>query len=168
MSGQSGYFAVAERDGIFWLIDPTGRRFLSKGVNAVRFDQDRIQGSDRIPYAEACKRKYGNQNAWRAAAAGRLARWGFRVEELQRRRGTRIGEHLKLVLSIIDRQQEASSLARRPLPAALVGRRAGGALHRPRRQQAGAGLRLFRGGPQGGARNGRFPTSPAMHLQGVP
>ena len=77
MSGQSGYFAVAERDGIFWLIDPTGRRFLSKGVNAVRFDQDRIQGSDRIPYAEACKRKYGNQNAWRAAAAGRLARWGF-------------------------------------------------------------------------------------------
>jgi hypothetical protein len=60
MSGQSGYFAVAERDGIFWLIDPTGRRFLSKGVNAVRFDQDRIQGSDRIPYAEACERKYGS------------------------------------------------------------------------------------------------------------
>jgi len=28
------------------------------------------------------------------------------AEELQRRRGTRIGEHLKLVLSIIDRQQE--------------------------------------------------------------
>ena len=69
MSGQSGYFAVAERDGIFWLIDPTGRRLLSKGVNAVRFDQDRIQGSDRIPYAEACKRKYGNQNAWRAPSA---------------------------------------------------------------------------------------------------
>jgi hypothetical protein len=29
-----------------------------------------------------------------------------RAEELQRRRGTRIGEHLKLVLSIIDRPQE--------------------------------------------------------------
>ena len=28
------------------------------------------------------------------------------AEELRRRRGTRIGEHLKLVLSIIDRQQE--------------------------------------------------------------
>ena len=26
------------------------------------------------------------------------------AEELQRRRGTRIGEHLKLVLSIVDRQ----------------------------------------------------------------
>jgi hypothetical protein len=77
MSGQSGYFAVVERDGIFWLIDPTGRHFLSKGVNAVRFDQEHIQGSDRIPYAEACTRKYGGRNAWRAAAAARLARWGF-------------------------------------------------------------------------------------------
>jgi hypothetical protein len=77
MSGQSGYFAVAERDGIFWLIDPTGRHFLSKGVNAVQFDQEHIQGSDRIPYAEACTRKYGGRNAWRAAAAARLARWGF-------------------------------------------------------------------------------------------
>ena len=28
------------------------------------------------------------------------------AEELQRRRGTRIGEHLKLVLSNIDRQQK--------------------------------------------------------------
>ena len=27
------------------------------------------------------------------------------AEELQRRRGTRIGEHLKMVLSIIDRQE---------------------------------------------------------------
>ena len=69
MSGQSGYFAVAERDGILWLIDPTGRHFIWKGVNAVRFDQEHIQGSDRIPYAEACTRKYGGRNAWRAAAA---------------------------------------------------------------------------------------------------
>jgi hypothetical protein len=77
MSGQSGYFAVGEYGGIFWLIDPAGRRFLSKGVNTVRFDQDRIGGSARIPYAEASKRKYGNRNAWRAAVTARLARWGF-------------------------------------------------------------------------------------------
>ena len=77
MAGQSGYFAVGERNGIFWLIDPAGRRFLSKGVNTVLFDQDCIRGSDRIPYAEACMRKYGDRNAWRTAAADRLARWGF-------------------------------------------------------------------------------------------
>jgi len=72
-----GYFGVAKRNGIFWLVDPNGRRFLSKGVNSVRFDQDQIQDSDRVPYAEACKKKYGGEDAWRAAAAARLARWGF-------------------------------------------------------------------------------------------
>ena len=77
IAGPRGYFSIAERDGIFWLIDPGGGRFLSKGVNSVQFDQDRIQNSDRIPYADACKRKYGNKDAWRAAAAKRLARWGF-------------------------------------------------------------------------------------------
>jgi len=40
-----------------------------------------------------------------AHACGALCRARI-AEELQRRRGTRIGEHLKLVLSIIDRQQE--------------------------------------------------------------
>jgi len=76
-SPPDGYFRVAKRDGIFWFIDPDGGRILSKGVNTVRFDQDRIQSSDRIPYAQACQGKYGSQGAWRAAAAERLTRWGF-------------------------------------------------------------------------------------------
>lgn len=37
------------------------------GVNMVRFDQDQIQNSGRIHYAEACRRKYGGKDAWRAA-----------------------------------------------------------------------------------------------------
>jgi hypothetical protein len=73
----SGYFRVAESNGIVWLVDPDGGCFLSKGINTVRFDQDQIQGTDRIPYAQACQQKYGNAEAWRAAAAGRLAGWGF-------------------------------------------------------------------------------------------
>ncbi len=73
----SGFFRVDKRNGVFWLVDPDGGRFLSKGVNTVRFDQDQIQHSERIPYAQACRRKYGNEDAWRTAAAGRLARWGF-------------------------------------------------------------------------------------------
>ena len=77
ISGSTTYFRIVERDGIFWLVDPDGGRFLSKGVNAVSFDHDQIQNSDRFPYAEACKRKYGTREAWRAAAVERLARWGF-------------------------------------------------------------------------------------------
>jgi len=74
---RKGYFGVVEKDGIFWIIDPDGGRFLSKGVNTVCFDQDRVANSQRIPYAEACMRKYGSEADWRAAAGARLADWGF-------------------------------------------------------------------------------------------
>ena len=72
-----GYFRVGQQAGVFWLVDPDGGRFLSKGVNTVKFDQDKIQGTERVPYAEACQRKYGNEAAWRSAAAARLAGWGI-------------------------------------------------------------------------------------------
>jgi len=45
-----------------------------------------------------------------AAHAGRALCRARVGEELQRRRGTRIGEHLKLVLSIIDRQESQQRL----------------------------------------------------------
>ena len=73
----SGFFRVDERDGVFWFVDPDGGRFLSKGVNTVRFDQDHIGNTDRIPYADASRRKYGSQHVWRAAVANRLAGWKF-------------------------------------------------------------------------------------------
>ncbi len=73
----SGYFRVGRSGGAFWLVDPQGGRFLSKGVNSVRFDQDAIQNTKRIPYADTCEKKYGSPRAWRAAVAKRLAGWGF-------------------------------------------------------------------------------------------
>lgn len=72
-----GFFRVAAHDGVFWLIDPDGGRFLSKGVNNVRFDPDIIRNTEIMPYAEACRRKYGSEDAWRATAATRLSGWGF-------------------------------------------------------------------------------------------
>jgi agarase len=73
----TGFFRTAQIDGVWWLVDPEGGRFLSKGVDTVKARQDRIQNSDRIPYAEACRRKYRTVEAWRAAAAQRLLAWGF-------------------------------------------------------------------------------------------
>jgi hypothetical protein len=73
----SGFFRVAERNGVFWLVDPDGGRFISKGVNTVRFDQDHVGNADRIPYADACRAKYGSPHIWRAAVADRLANWRF-------------------------------------------------------------------------------------------
>jgi len=71
------YFRIAQDGPVFWLVDPDGGRFLSKGVNSVRFDSDRIQNSDRIPHAEACERKYHSLAAWRETTVGRLSKWGF-------------------------------------------------------------------------------------------
>lgn len=73
----SGFFRVDENDGVFWLVDPDGGRFLSKGVNTVRFDQDHVRGTNRVPYADACLNKYGSQHIWRASVAERLASWKF-------------------------------------------------------------------------------------------
>jgi hypothetical protein len=73
----TGYFHLTERDGVCWLVDPDGGRYLSKGVNTVRLDQDRIRNSERFPYAEACKRKYQSCDAWCNCAADRLVQWGF-------------------------------------------------------------------------------------------
>jgi hypothetical protein len=67
----AGFFRTENTSGIWWLIDPDGGRFLSKGVNTVCYNQDSIQNGDRIPYAQACRRKYGSEDAWRAAAAAR-------------------------------------------------------------------------------------------------
>ncbi len=73
----SGFFRVEQHDGVFWFVDPDGGRFVSKGVNTVRFDQDHVGNSDRVPYADACAKKYGSQRIWRAAVADRLAKWNF-------------------------------------------------------------------------------------------
>ncbi len=73
----SGFFRVDRHDGVFWLVDPDGGRFLSKGVNNVRFDPDHVGNTGRVPYADACRKKFGSLHAWRAAAANRLASWHF-------------------------------------------------------------------------------------------
>jgi hypothetical protein len=73
----TGFFRVGRHEDVVWLVDPDGGRFLSKGVDTVRFDQDNIKDSARSPYAEACQRKYGSKSAWQIAVANRLAGWGF-------------------------------------------------------------------------------------------
>ena len=62
---------------MFWLVDPDGGRFLSKGVNTVRYDQDHVGKTSRVPYADTCREKYGSQHIWRGAVADRLANWKF-------------------------------------------------------------------------------------------
>jgi hypothetical protein len=91
----NGFFRVSERNGLFWLVDPEGGRFISKGVNTVRFDQDHVGNTECVPYADACRAKYGSLHVWRAAAASRLASWNFNTlgcwsDELVARAGSQV------------------------------------------------------------------------------
>lgn len=75
--GSAGFFRTRQVDGKWWLVDPKGELFISKGVTTVSFYQDRIQGTNVSPYGEANKAKYGTEDAWREATAKRLIGWGF-------------------------------------------------------------------------------------------
>jgi agarase len=71
------FFHAAKIDGRWWLIDPNGHRFISKGVTSVQMGADAIQGTDVRPYLDATTVKYGTPAAWRKATAERLMSWGF-------------------------------------------------------------------------------------------
>jgi hypothetical protein len=71
------YFRVSRSNNAWWILDPDGRKFISKGVTTVQFAQDTIQGTNVSPYKDANRAKYGSEQAWRDAAAKRLLGWGF-------------------------------------------------------------------------------------------
>jgi len=71
------YFRAVQMEGRWWLLDPNGHRFISKGVTTVQFTADVVQNTSRHPYGEATQIKYGTIDAWRKASAQRLISWGF-------------------------------------------------------------------------------------------
>ena len=73
----TGFFQVAERDGIWWLVTPQGNAFISKGVNNVSFVADRVPKLGYSPYQRAVQQKYGSEDAWAEAVVRRLGTWGF-------------------------------------------------------------------------------------------
>jgi len=76
-STQSGYFRIENRAGVWWLLDPNGSPTLSVGVDTIRYEGDRIQGTGAAPYLEAVKSLYPDRASWRQGVLARLRRWGF-------------------------------------------------------------------------------------------
>ncbi len=72
-----GYFQTAKIDGQWWLIDPEGGLFFSKGVNHVSYSADHAPDLGYSPYKRCVERKYGSEEAWAEAAVQRLQSWGF-------------------------------------------------------------------------------------------
>lgn len=71
------FYRVAEREGVWWFIDPAGKPMLSAGVDAIRACPDRIRGTGPCPYLQAIERIYPNHGAWVQATFKRLRAWGF-------------------------------------------------------------------------------------------
>lgn len=71
------FFYTQKIDGVWWLIDPAGKAFISKGVNHISYTADNAPSLGYSPYGRSTQEKYGSQTAWAEEAAARLRRWGF-------------------------------------------------------------------------------------------
>lgn len=73
----TGFFHVEKINGVWWIIDPEGNVFLSKGVNAINFQGDYCPALGYSPYNRILLRKYGNPENWARATVTRLREYGF-------------------------------------------------------------------------------------------
>lgn len=76
-SEATGYFRAEEINGIWWLIDPEGNAFISKGVDNVSYTADRARILGYSPYEKITQAKYGNIGVWAKAAVQRLQGWNL-------------------------------------------------------------------------------------------
>ena len=73
----TGFFRTEQVSGVWWLVDPEGHPFLSKGVNHVSFHGDHCPALGYSPYHRNVSAKYGSEEKWAEATAKRLRQWGF-------------------------------------------------------------------------------------------
>ncbi len=73
----TGFFRTEQVSGVWWLVDPDGHLFISKGVNHVNFNGDHCPALGYSPYRRHVEAKYGSEEKWAEAVAQRLQRWGF-------------------------------------------------------------------------------------------
>jgi len=73
----TGFIRTQEIDGLWWLVDANGERFVSKGVNHISYAADHCPALGYAPYGRATHARYGSAEAWARATADRLRGWGF-------------------------------------------------------------------------------------------
>jgi agarase len=73
----TGYFHAQEIDGVWWLINPDGNVFISKGVTMALYQGYYSPKLGYAPYHRTVEAKYGSAAAWAKEAASRLNAWGL-------------------------------------------------------------------------------------------
>lgn len=75
----TGFFRVEQRDGRFWVIDPQGNGFYAVGTDHCTSRGHWCEALGYAPHQRITQEKYGTEEAWAAAATGRLKAWGFNL-----------------------------------------------------------------------------------------
>ena len=104
----AGFYRVAEDEGTWWVVDPSGEQLLSRGVNVVHYDGDHSPLLGYAPYGRAVQQKYGSRAAWAEAAARRLRDWGFNTigswsDEAMYSSGLAYTQNLNIARSVPDK-----------------------------------------------------------------
>lgn len=76
-SKATGFFRTEKIDGAWWLIDPDGNAFISKGVNHVSFTADHAPSLGYSPHGRVTSEKYGDIHTWAKVSIQRLTDWNF-------------------------------------------------------------------------------------------
>ena len=96
----TGFIRTEKDAGVWWLVDPGGKRFASRGVNHVAYAGDASPKLGYSPYGRAVATKHGSAEAWARAAVARLKGWGFNTigagepVQTQRERADRFEEYV--------------------------------------------------------------------------
>ena len=73
----SGFLHAERKDGVWWVIDPTGNAFYVLGTDHANFNSHWCEKLGYAPYHKNCEAKYGSEQAWATSTASRLKDWGF-------------------------------------------------------------------------------------------
>lgn len=73
----TGYFRIEKVGNAYWLVDPLGYLFISKGVNHVDYNGDYSPALGYSPYNRNIMSKYRTTDRWIEVTVSRLIRWGF-------------------------------------------------------------------------------------------
>lgn len=74
---KTGFFHLEKLKDKWWLVDPEGNGFISKGVSTIYFGGDQVWQKKERPYNEAIIKKYGNRKKWLKEVTRRLKEWNF-------------------------------------------------------------------------------------------
>ncbi len=73
----TGTYRTEQRDGLWWLFDPTGNASLYAGVDHVSYRAGWCETLGYSPYTRNAAAKHGNEENWAKSTVARLKSWGF-------------------------------------------------------------------------------------------